>query len=107
MVGAENGSSVRRFTIQVVNRLNIACHGLFPVRVTVGTSATGGPSGTQTVTTITGTQIATVAANQCADVMTATDGTIVIDVEVTGAGTRHVTVSVGSQTVSTGAVTWA
>lgn len=104
--GDEDGSSVRRFTVQVVDRLTNPVRDRFPVRFTVGTADTGAPAGTQTVSVVTGATVQTVAANQCIDLMTDAAGLAEVDVTVTGAGTRYVRATIGAESTSSGAVAW-
>jgi hypothetical protein len=88
--GAENGSSVRRCTLRVVNRRGVACVGVFLVGVSLGLTEDGAPGGTQTLSVAKGQVFLTAAANVTLLVFTARDGTAEIDITVTGAGTRHV-----------------
>jgi hypothetical protein len=106
---AAEAADVRRFTVQVVDRSGRAItKSLWTLMVMFGTNARGLPSGTQTVTLVTGTLIQTISTHQC--VMVATDeyGKAEFDVEVTGAGTRYVTgVVLGEIQPPTAGVVWA
>lgn len=103
----EHASDVRRVTLQVTNRRGSACRGCFALRIIVGTSASGGPGGAQTLTIVTGAMIASVAADQVIDVLTDADGRAVVDVEVAGAGVRFVRAALGGVVFGTDPITWA
>lgn len=107
--GAEGavGADTRRFTLQVTNRKGRSCLGLFALLVVIGTSATGGPAGTQTVTVSTGATVQTIAANQAIILFTDAAGKAVVDVQVTGAGSRYVRAGVLGAVFGTDPTAWA
>lgn len=103
--GAE-AANVRRFTLQVVNRRGRDCIGLFALLVVIGTTETGGPGGSQTVSVVSGATVQTIASNQAYVVMTGANGKAEIDVTVTGAGTRYVRAGVLATMFGTEGAAW-
>lgn len=103
-VGDET-ANVRSFTLQVVDRLDRDVKQRFVLMVVVGTDATGTPGGTQLVTSA--GPVIPIVANQAAFVVTDEDGEAVISVEVSGAGSRYMSVIAGTEIFASGEVTWA
>lgn len=103
--GTETADTIR-VTISACNRKLMRVTGAFVLLLIVGTTPDGAPGGTQSVTTVTGTRIQDVTANQVAYVQTDANGRIVLDITVTGAGTRYVTVCAGCECFTSQAVTF-
>jgi len=103
--GAEAADTIR-VTISVCNRKNARVTGAFVLRVIVGTTDDAVPGGTQTVATVTGTNILNITANEVADILTDENGQVVLDITVAGAGTRYVSVVHGSEAFISQAVVW-
>lgn len=87
-VGAE-AANVRRFTLEVVNRLDRPRPGRWLVLVWLAETAYGAPGGTQTTSFNAGTVVEELAADQAWVVLTDADGAVELDVTVAGAATRH------------------
>lgn len=96
----------RRVTIKVVDRLTRDWGGISHLRLVVGNNALGGPGGTQTVTVVTGTTVAAAVANQVVDVVTDNDGVVVIDIEVSGSGSRWVAAHIAGFVYVSEEMTW-
>ncbi len=90
VAAAAEAGNVRRLSIRVVDRLKEPWPACWPVRLWISTTAGGPPSGAQTLAVITGTLAATLAANQYIELVTDATGLAVVDLGVTGAGTRYV-----------------
>ena len=89
--GAEDGSSKRRITVQVVDRLKRPWQARWLVWVFLATSPTGAPSGSgNTVAFVSGDVLMTTVVNGMWLVMADADGRIVFDVTVAGVASRYV-----------------
>jgi hypothetical protein len=107
-VGAEGGGNIRRFSIQVVDRLGEPYRFRWRVLVKVATTAGGDPGGTQAVTVATGALLQTIIANKLVMALSDADGLIEVDVAVVGAETRYVAVEVvGKFDTESEAASWA
>lgn len=111
-------SDIRRVTMQVVDRTGqnaipgqdyqlLPSSNRFMLTVRIGTAEWGAPAGTQVVTVTTGTAIKVLTTDQLLWIETDATGKAAIDIEVTGAGTRYVTATVGVESASSGAIAWA
>lgn len=91
-VGAEGVPAADdiRFTIQANDIQGNALATRCVLDLWVGTASFGAPAGVQTFALSTGTILATLIAAQFIRVMTDATGKAVLDVNVVGAGTRHV-----------------
>lgn len=81
--------NVRRLTYQVRNRRGDALLGRFIVHLWLAATATGAPQGAQTVDFKSGTILETVLGDGEWRVQTDASGQVVMDVTVTGGGTRY------------------
>lgn len=105
-IGAEVANT-RTITLQVRDRINRPVTGRFVVELWISTSSGGGPGGTQTVSVSSGTIMQTIAANQQYELLTAADGTLAIDITITGAASRWVSTIVRGEAVETDQIDWA
>lgn len=104
-VSAESANLVT-FTVSVVDRLGRApLAGYWFVRLWLSTTATGGPSGTQTVAITTGTLIEN-TGDQIIDAITNSEGTLAFTVSIAGAATRYARVALIEEVIESSAATW-
>lgn len=104
--GSES-ANVIRFTVKVFDRRRKSTVGPWAVHLWVSDSDSLVPGGTQTVSFVTGTVLNTHDPNVRWDVLTDQEGTIVLDVSVSGAGTRRVAALVYPAVQSSAQATWA
>lgn len=107
--GAEGADTadVRRITLQARNRNKFPRTERLLVSVWFSSATTGAPVSTQTVTLVTGTLKRALTANQEFEFITDAEGKVVLDVEVTGAGTRYVNAVVLGRLDQSAALAWA
>jgi len=104
--GAE-AANVRRFTIQVVDRMGKEWGRRWLVQFWTTDTASGAPSGSHTLAFVAGTAIQTIAANQHYLAETDANGKIVVDLTVAGVSSRWVKACVVEQINDSGEVAWA
>lgn len=93
-LGAE-ASNVIPVTIQAVNRYRRPHRGPVRVNFWAATVEWGGPAGTQTFSIVKGTSVFNYTANRHIMLLTATDGMAIVNITVSGAGTRYLYADVG------------
>lgn len=99
--------NVRTVTLQLVDRNGAPLKERWMARVWVATTAFAAPGGTQTVAVTAGTIFQTIVGNQHYLIMTDANGTITLDVTVSGLGTRHIHAYAIAPIDTTGALGWA
>lgn len=80
--------------IQIKNRRKYDIAGVHSVLLWIGTASGGAPAGTQTVAFTSGTVLSSLTANRAWEMLTDSTGKIVLEITVTGAGTRYVNAQV-------------
>lgn len=93
-LGAE-ASNVIPVTIQAVNRYKRPYRGAVRVNFWAATTQWAGPAGTQTFSIVKGTSVFNYTANRHIMLLTATDGMAIVNITVSGAGTRYLYADVG------------
>lgn len=89
--GAEDGSSKRRITVQVVDRLKRPWAGRWLVWIFLSTTAAGDPDGTgNTVAFVSGSVQEEIVVNGEWSILSDADGQVVFDVTVSGTAARFV-----------------
>lgn len=99
-------ADVRRFTVQVADRRLRPVAGRWNVHLWLTDDASGLPGGTQTVTFVTGDVQDTYIPQVRWTVRTDDYGKIVMDVEVTGAGSRRVVAIASPAPQESGSFAW-
>lgn len=106
--GAENGSNVRAFTVQVVDRLKNQWPGRWRFWIFLAATQGGAPSATgNTFSLTTGTELQEVIADAVYHLLTDSAGQAAFTLELpAGAGTRYVYADIDGQTKEFGPFAW-
>lgn len=103
----DEAANVRRFRVLVADNRGQAWEGRWLVLIHITPTADGDPDPTgNTVTFPTGFVLATIVAGAVYEVLSDEDGVVEMDLEVTGAATRHVYAAVLDRPEGSGAVAW-
>ncbi len=104
--GTETANTIT-ISHQVRDRALRAIRGRYVVDWWVATASGGGPGGTQTVSITGGSIIETIAANQHYRLMTTSDGTLSMDITISGTASRWFAAYVVGQVIESAQIDWA
>jgi hypothetical protein len=106
-VSAEaEAANIRRVTLAVSDRIRQRWERHWNLDVHIAASAGGAPQNAQLVSVVSGTVIQTFLPNGHWRFEAGSDGKVVLDIEVTGAGSRWIATRIGARSQESAAIVW-